>query len=102
MGHTKLYIIAGEPSGDNLGAKLIHSLRALDPDMIFKGVGGDKIAEQGVESLFPIKDISLMGFIEVLPHLRTVFKRIDQTVDDIIRFQPDVVITIDSPGFCKR
>lgn len=102
MDEIKLYIIAGEPSGDVLGGKLICALKSLDPHIIFKGVGGDNIAKQGVVSLFPIKDIAVMGFSEVLPHVRTVFKRIDQTVDDIIDFKPDAVITIDSPGFCKR
>lgn len=103
MQNLKIYIIAGEASGDILGAKLMDALRNASPDYIdFHGIGGDRMIGHGLHSLFPMSDISLMGFAEILPHLPKVLKRINQTVDDIIKVRPDVVVTIDSPGFCCR
>lgn len=103
MQNIKIYIIAGEPSGDILGAKLMQALRNTSTDyMDFYGVGGDRMVGHGLQSLFPMSDISIMGFVEVVPHIPQVLKRIQQTVDHIIKINPDVVITIDSPGFCCR
>ncbi|MCE3233188.1 MAG: lpxB, partial [Rickettsiaceae bacterium] len=99
----KIYIIAGEASGDIYGAKLIESLRKLSPSPIeFSGIGGDKMAAAGLTSLFPMSEISIMGFMEVIPHIPNTLRRIRQTVEDIKNIRPDVVITIDSPGFCCR
>ena len=98
----KIYIIAGEPSGDLLGAKLIKAIRDLEPEAKFRGIGGDYIKSQNVDSLFPISDISIMGFSEVIPHIRKIYRHIDNTINDIIDFAPDIIVTIDSPGFCKR
>lgn len=99
----KIYIIAGEASGDIYGAKLIEQLRgkSLQPIEFF-GIGGDKMQAAGFVSLFDMSEISIMGFAEILPHLGNVLSRIDQTVADIQEKQPDIVITIDSPGFCCR
>ncbi len=103
MQNLKIYIIAGEASGDILGAKLMNALRGQSTDyMDFHGVGGDRMIGYGLHSLFPMSDISIMGFAEIVPHIPRVLKRIQQTVDDIMRVRPDVVITIDSPGFCCR
>lgn len=103
MQNLKIYIIAGEASGDILGAKLMDALRAQSVDYIdFHGIGGDRMIGHGLHSLFPMSDISIMGFSEVLPHIPMVLKRIRQTVDDILKVKPDVVVTIDSPGFCCR
>lgn len=99
----RVYIIAGEPSGDLLGARLIDGLRQkLGQDVVIHGVGGAQMEQQGLTSLFPMTDIALMGLAEVLPHIFTIRRRIQQTVDDIIKKQPSVIVTIDSPGFCKR
>lgn len=97
-----IYVIAGEQSGDILGARLIHRLRAGRADLDFAGIGGGAMAEQGVESLFPMRELALMGLLEVLPKLRQLRRRLDQTVADISRLRPDVVVTIDSPGFALR
>lgn len=103
MQNLKIYIIAGEASGDILGAKLMEALRGQSTDyMDFHGIGGDRMIGHGLHSLFPMSDIAIMGFSEVLPHIPRVLKRIRQTVEDILRVRPDVVITIDSPGFCCR
>jgi len=98
----KIYIIAGEPSGDTLGSKLMAALKQLAPSTEFHGVGGELMQAQGIKSLFPMHEISLMGFAEVLPHIPQIMKRISQTVEDILSQKPDVVVTIDSPGFNFR
>ena len=91
----KIFIIAGEVSGDVLGARIMREL----PDAEFVGVGGENMACAGLKPLFPISDLAVMGAIEVLAHARTLTKRIKQTVHAIINEKPDVVLTIDSPGF---
>ncbi len=98
----KFFIIAGEASGDLLGAKLIAELKRQNPQSSFIGVGGRLMKEQGLESIFPMEDLSVMGFLEVLPHLPKLINRINYTVEEIIRQQPDCVVTIDSPDFCFR
>lgn len=103
MSTDSVYIIAGEMSGDLLGARLAAALRQMSPTTLyFTGVGGQAMAGAGVPSLFPMQDLSVMGFAEVLPRLPKLMRRISQTVDDIVARQPRVVITIDSPGFCFR
>lgn len=97
----KIYIMAGEPSGDLIGAKLISELAVLG-DFKFSGIGGEKMIEQGFQSLFPMSEISIMGFVEILPVIFKMISRINQTVQDIIDTEPDVVISIDSPGFFFR
>lgn len=98
----KVYLIAGEPSGDKLGGALIAGLRQLVPDVEIQGVGGPEMEAQGLRSLFPMSELSVMGLAEVLPKLRSLFRRRDETVEDIARANPDVLITIDSPDFCLR
>jgi lipid-A-disaccharide synthase len=99
----KIFIIAGEESGDNIGAKIITAIKKQSKQKIeFYGIGGDKMAKTGLKSLFPMKELSLLGFLEIIPHLPKVFKRIKQTVEKIAEIQPDILVTIDSPGFNKR
>jgi len=101
-GVTLVYVIAGEESGDVLGARLIAAMRRRRPDLTFAGVGGPRMADQGVSSLFPMREIALMGLVEVLPRVLHVKRRIAQTVDDITKRRPDAVVTIDIPGFAMR
>jgi len=102
----KLYLIAGENSGDFIGSHLMKSLKDLNAKnnskIEFGGVGGFNMQQEGIDSLFPIEHINLMGFFEVLPHLLRINKLINQTVDDVISQNPDMLITIDSPGFTYR
>lgn len=98
----KFFLIAGEPSGDNLGAALMAGLRQLDPHAEFLGVGGAAMAEQGLASQFPMQELSLMGIWEVLPKYRALRARIRQTAQAVVAARPDVLITIDSPDFCLR
>lgn len=96
------YLIAGETSGDQLGAGLMQALRELEPEIRFHGVGGLKMRLQGLAPMFPMEELSLMGFAEVLPHIFRLKRRIHEVVDDIEQKKPDVVVTIDSPGFTFR
>lgn len=98
------YIIAGEPSGDLLGARLIKALqKETGGECSFAGIGGEEMCRQdGFESLFDIKDLAIMGFFEVISSIPTVLKRINQTLKDIKEKQPDAIITIDSWGFTGR
>jgi len=98
-----IYLIAGEASGDLLGAHLMRSLKAQHGgDIRFHGVGGDKMAAEGLASLFPYQELSMLGVVEILPTIFNTFARIRLTVEDVEFKQPDMVITIDSPGFCFR
>jgi len=99
---TKFFIIAGESSGDLLGGELIKELKKQYPSASFLGVGGELMQEQGLLSIFPITDLMIMGFAEVLPHLLKILARIKQTVLAIENNRPDYLITIDSPDFCFR
>lgn len=101
----KLYFIAGESSGDFIGASLIESLKSInqhDRNIEFYGVGGPRMQDAGINTLFSIDQINLMGFLEVFPHLLKVSKLIEKTVEDILFKNADMVITIDSPGFTYR
>lgn len=95
------FLIAGEPSGDALGGALMAGLR-LERDVRFSGVGGPAMAEQGLKSLFPMEDLSVMGLLEVLPRIPRILRRIRQTAEAIVAARPDVLVTIDSPDFCLR
>lgn len=99
---AQVYIVAGEPSGDMLGGRLIAALRALNPAIRVCGVGGEQMAAQGFASLFPMQELSVMGFLEVLPHIRRLRRRLEETAQDILNRRPDAVVTIDSPGFTFR
>lgn len=99
--HLKVYLITGEPSGDLLGARLMRALKEKG-SVEFYGVGGEGMQAEGMESLFPISDLSVMGIFEVIPHLKQILSRIKQTLDDIEKQKPDIVITVDSWSFSKQ
>lgn len=99
----KVFLIAGEPSGDTLGASLMEGLsEKLNGNVEYAGVGGQGMAAAGLESLFPMEDLSVMGVFEVLPRLPLLLRRIRETASQVERLQPDVLVTIDSPDFCFR
>lgn len=97
----KAFFIAGEASGDKLGAALIKGLRGFGP-VDPMGVGGTRMQAEGVESLFPMDRLSVMGLSEILPRYRELKRRIADTAEAVIAARPDVLITIDSPDFCLR
>lgn len=101
-GHRRIFILAGEPSGDALAARLMSGLKEKAPDVEFFGVGGPLMAAEGLESLFPMEELSVMGLFEVLPRLPTLLKRIDQTAAEVKRLNPDIFISVDAPDFSFR
>ena len=99
----KVYLIAGEPSGDLLGSRLMRALRRKTAgNVAFFGLGGDTMEAEGLKPLFDISDLAIMGLIEVIPSIPKVLRHIKETVADILRVQPDIVITIDSWSFSAR
>ncbi|WP_288943516.1 lipid-A-disaccharide synthase [uncultured Roseovarius sp.] len=97
----KVFLIAGEASGDRLGAALMAGLKSLD-NMEFQGVGGPLMQAEGMQSLFPMDELSVMGLAEILPKYMHLRRRLHQTAEAVLEAQPDVLITIDSPDFCLR
>lgn len=98
----RVFIIAGEPSGDKLGAALMDGLRQLVPEVQFDGIGGSRMIEAGLTSRFPMDEISIMGISEILSQYRHLKRRIAETADQIVDTAPDVLITIDLPEFSLR
>ena len=94
-----IYIIAGEPSGDILASRLMLALQRRVPNVCFTGVGGETMLALGFKSLFPIVELSVMGFWEVMPRLSLILKRMKQVIADLEAQQPDILITVDSWGF---
>ncbi|MBR0659597.1 lipid-A-disaccharide synthase [Neoroseomonas oryzicola] len=99
---TLVYIVAGEASGDVLGARLIAALRRKRPDLDFAGIGGPRMAEQGVPSLFDYRELALMGLLEVLPKVFRLKRLLADAAADVTAKRPAVLVTIDSPGFTLR
>jgi len=98
----RVFLIAGEASGDKLGAALMAGLKVLRPDVTFDGVGGPLMQAEGLQSRFPMEELSVMGLAEILPKYRALKARIRETADAVLADPPDVLITIDSPDFCLR
>ena len=103
MKNLKVYLIAGEPSGDLLGSRLMRALRQkTDGKVEFFGLGGDTMEAEGLKPIFDISDLSIMGLVEVIPSIPKVLRHLKNTIADIERIKPDIVITIDSWSFCSR
>jgi lipid-A-disaccharide synthase len=99
---VKLFLLAGEASGDRLGAELMRGLRHLKPDVRFRGIAGPEMQSEGLDSLFDMAELSVMGLAEVLPKYFALKRRLDQTVAEVLAWKPDILVTIDSPDFCLR
>jgi len=103
MKPLRLFLIAGEHSGDALAAKLIEGLRTLSPRPLeLEGVGGELMAEQGCPSLFPLAEIAVMSPLDVLPRLPGIWRRIRQSVNAVIAQDPDTLVILDSPEFTHQ
>ena len=98
----RVFILAGEPSGDKLGGALMAGLRHLRPDVTFEGIGGVQMQAEGLASRFDMSELSVMGLAEILPKYLPLKRRIAQTVEAVVAMRPDVLITIDSPDFSLR
>ena len=98
----RVFLVAGENSGDALGGKLIHALRALSPSLEIAGLGGDAMAREGLRSLFPIEEIAVNGFVAVARNLPGLYARIASVADTCVAWKPDVLVLIDAPDFTHR
>ncbi len=97
-----VFLVAGEDSGDRLGAALIAAIKRRSPGARFSGVGGVQMAGEGVPSLFPLGDLAIIGIAGIPENLSKIVKRIRQTADAVIAAKPDVLVIIDSPEFTHR
>ncbi|XP_021735256.1 probable lipid-A-disaccharide synthase, mitochondrial [Chenopodium quinoa] len=102
-GELRVFVVAGEVSGDIIGARLMTSLKRLSPFPVkFSGVGGSMMSQHGLRSLFPMEDLAVMGIWELLPHLYKIRVRLKETVEAAFLFKPHVVVTVDAKGFSFR
>lgn len=100
MSPPLIFVVAGEPSGDALGARLIAALRRETAGAVeFAGIGGPEMEAAGLGSLFPMSELSVMGLVEILPHAMRILNRMRQAAAEVDRLRPAAVVTIDSPGF---
>ena len=98
----KIFILTGEPSGDKLASTVIHKLKKFNLDIEYLCVGGTHLNSLGIKSIFNLKDITYMGFTSVLLNIFKIKKKINTTVDEIIKFNPDILFSVDSPDFTLR
>lgn len=99
----RIFLTAGEPSGDALGVKLMQGLEAKLPGQVeFYGVGGPLMCAEGLYTLFPMDELTVMGIFEVLPRLRLILKRISETAKKVTELNSDIFISIDAPDFSFR
>ena len=98
----KIFILTGEPSGDKLASMVISKLKIQNPDIEYLSVGGTHIKKLGIQSIFDLKDITYLGFTAVLFNIFKIKKKINITVDEIIKFKPDILFSVDSPDFTLR
>lgn len=102
MGHRRIYIIAGEPSGDLHGSNLVREVLRADPTVEIRAWGGDRMAAEGAVVVKHYRDLAFMGFTQVLFNLRTIMRNLAFCKADIAAFEPDLVVLIDYPGFNLR
>ena len=98
----KIFVLTGEPSGDKLASTVISKLKIDNPDIEYLSVGGTHIEKLGIQSIFDLKDITYLGFTSVLFNIFKIRKKINKTVDEIIKFDPDILFSVDSPDFTLR
>ena len=98
----KIFILTGEPSGDRLASAVISKLKQSKTDIEYSCVGGPHLNSLGIKSIFDLKEITYIGFTSVLFNIFKIKKRIDKTVNEIIKFNPDILFSVDSPDFTLR
>ena len=98
----KIFILTGETSGDKLAASVIKELKKKNSEIEYLSVGGSYLKSVGINSIFDLKEITYMGFTSVLLNIFKIKEKINQTVDEIIKFNPDMLFTVDSPDFTLR
>ena len=98
----KIFVLTGEPSGDKLASKVISKLKSTKLDIEYLSVGGENLKVLGIESLYDLKEVTYLGFTRVLFNIFKIKKKIDETVNKIIEFNPDILFSVDSPDFTLR
>ena len=98
----KIFIVTGEPSGDKLASTVILKLKQNNPDIEYLCVGGTHLNTLGIKSIFDLKEITYIGFTSVLLNIFKIRNRINKTVEEVIKFNPDILFTVDSPDFTLR
>jgi len=98
----KIFILTGEPSGDKLASKVISKLMITNPNIEYLSVGGEHIKSLGIKSLYNLREITYLGFTKVILNIFTIKKKINETADKIIEFNPDILFSVDSPDFTLR
>src|SRR6056300_840832 len=98
----KIFILTGEPSGDKLASIVISKLKKNNPNIEYLSVGGTHIKKFGIKSIFDLKEITYLGFTSVLFNIFKIKKKINKTVEEIIKFNPDILFSVDSPDFTLR
>ena len=98
----KIFILTGEPSGDKLASTVISKLMIQNPNVEYLSVGGSHIKKLGIQSIFDLKEITYLGFTSVLLNIFKIRNKINKTVDEIIKFNPDILFSVDSPDFTLR
>ena len=98
----KIFILTGEPSGDKLASSVISKLKVSEPNIEYLSVGGTHLNSLGIKSIFDLKEITYIGFTSVLSNIFKIRNRINKTVDEIIKFNPNILFSVDSPDFTFR
>ena len=98
----KIFILTGEPSGDKLASTVISKVKIQNPDIEYLSVGGTHIKKLGIQSIFELKDVTYLGFTSVLLNIFKIKNKINITVNEIIKFNPDILFSVDSPDFTLR
>jgi len=98
----KIFILTGEPSGDKLASTVIAKLKSQNPKIEYLSVGGTHLKKLGIETIFDLKEITYLGFTNVLLNIFKIKKKIDKTIEEIIKFNPDILFSVDSPDFTLR
>ena len=98
----KIFILTGESSGDKLAAKVINNLKKINPNIDYLSVGGENLKSLGIKSIYDLKEITYLGFTNVILNLFKINKKINQTVKAISDYNPDILFTVDSPDFTLR
>ena len=98
----RIFVVTGEPSGDKLAAKVISKIKQVNNNIEYLSVGGDNLKALGIKSLYDLKEVTYLGFTKVFLNVFKIKKRIDETVNKIIEFNPDILFSVDSPDFTLR
>jgi len=98
----KIFILTGEPSGDKLASTIVLKLKSQNPKIEYLSVGGTHLKNLGIETIFDLKEITYLGFTSVLLNIVKIKKKINKTVEEIIKFNPDILFSVDSPDFTLR